>query len=1016
MSFAQRTGKMLVGDGVCTYDTLVSRRIAPGAVYTEFQFNDIRVNYYPRTMRVHLITIDVTNPYNSFATYLANDTYYAQNKQSQEVAFEKSRGLKPVASMTGGAFWQSALPNATMEGNEMEGTVVSNGIIKYESSDSGRKFYMDNLAHIGNTKLVASVKCGEKSLPITQINHYRDRVTSQTLALFCNGIPKSKCAEDKQKLGVDVRVRLTDNINIKKGVTTCEVIAVLDGCEHSIGDKEAILSGTGGAETFLRGLNVGDNVTIDIDYVDELGESIDMQQQVMRFGSYGVKDGQIIPSSQTNYADCLLGVSQDGKTMYMADFENSPNSNAPVNCFLQFMQQIGSYNAMGLDGGPSAEMTIDGAFVTTNAVDGFEGRYIPGGLMLYSTAPTDNVIADFDCMNSLPKTIKVGEMYAPMLYGFNKYGEMINKDAKSSSDILIECSAEIGAIAGDGCTFVAATPGVGYVSITAKSSGKTLSVPITVVDNCRLIVSPDYVFTGNGRACQLDVSYYYNGKVSQVNPKEVKWSYYDNGTIASCDNGLIVPGNEGSGVVYAEYSGVSDTVAIYVENVNDGVDYIDLTRNLEYGDVENIHLPSVPYSFALDVKANADGVMTLEYKLGEQTYEVKSGTIKKDSTWHCVVELDRDAISTYPVTLVSITSTGRRYYCSKLIAYYTSMTDLKDKVVRIECVDDARVMLKEGTNYVPQIVAYNVEGEVVEVDITTSDKFEMSCTPEIGLIADDRHTFVAKCKGEGYIFVKIKENGFVLSIPVVVVDAPDICVSPKYLFTGEGRSCQVEVAFVNGGMEQAVDPNTIEWSTNDSKVVLSCENGYVVPGSSGLAEVYARCDGKCDTLLVHVENLIYPSYSVDLSGSISDGHVENVHVPSVPYSLKMHLTSMADGQIEVVYTLGFDTCRLVSPKMIQGEEWLCEVQFDRGAITTYPISIVSIGGSANPMCDSLRAYYAPKQKGDLDDDGKVTISDVNIVLSAYLNGDEDSVMDVDGDGVVSIGDVTEIVFLYLMQN
>lgn len=1016
ISYAQRLGKMIVGDGECTYDTLEHRRVAPGAVYTRLQFNNISENGALRKMRVHYVTVDITNPYNSFATYLSNDKYYGMNKQHQQVQFEKNRGLKPVVSMTGGAFWQSAIHSETMEGNEMQGSVVSNGVIKYENSDSGRKFYVDGLAHIGNTRFVASVAKGNEAYTIAQVNHYRDHSDqNQLITLFANGIPMSKCSDAAKNNGMDVRIKLLDAKHVKTGKTSCKVVEVMHGCGHAIGEGEAILSGVGNAAAFLSTLAVGDVVELDVAYLDAAGRDIDMQQQVFRFGNYGISAGVITPSPWENYADCLLGCSQDGKTMYMFDFENSPESDASVNSFLQCMQQLGVYDAMGLDGGPSAEMTIDGSFVTTNAVDGFEGRYIPGGLMLYSTAPFDDVVADVDVMNESSISLKVGQQFAPTMYGFNQYGEMISNDAKRNSGVVISCIGEIGEILEDGCSFLATTAGSGALNIEVKSTGRKYSIPVVVKDDYRVEIEPNYLFTGEGRECQLQATYSKNGERLDVDPDKVKWSFYDNGAVVSCENGLVVPGINGTTIVCAEYAGVIDTIFVDVENLMEEVDCLDLTRKLEYGDVDNIHIPSVPYSFALDVKANSKGRITFEYLLGETLVTVETDMLAKDSVWHYEAIIDRDDIGTYPVTLKSISSTGR-YYCSKLVAYYSESYEEKElDIASVECVNASNLVLHVGDVFIPQLETYNINGDMISDDAKGSDGLILSCTESIGEMSSDGYTFTAKKCGEGFIYVKIKSTGSVLSIPVKVIEGNGIQINTHYLFTGEGCCYQLDVVASIDGTVSKVTPEDVIWTTNDPSVVLKCENGYIVPGHDGFAEVYAEYLSYRDTVVVHVENLESSVYAISMSYAIDEGCVENTRIPSLPMGLLLEAKAVTDGYMRLVYTMGADTCVVETEKMNAGETWRYNVEFDRSVMNAFPVKIVSLTGSSSPYCQKIKVYYAPKKTGDLNDDGEITIADIKFMLSCYLGEQVEiySSPDIDEDGIVSINDIVRLLNLYL---
>lgn len=667
-AYSQRYGRVLVGGEQCEYDTVIHRHVAPGAMYTQYHFDRIRDGFYYSTMTVHVIEVDVTNPYNSFSPYISKDQYYVASKQTHDIRYRKEKGLKPVASMMGSAFVQTNGEGAYRKANEVVGKVVSDKEIIYEESWNSRTFYMDDLAHIGNLVFKASVINGDNSCPITMVNHHRDHA-GQNIALFCNGVPSSLSSSSTLSNGVDVRVRLKDNNIIGAGQTTCEVIEKMNGCGHAVGNGEAILSGIGNAATFLNTLVPGTEVVIDVKYMDEQGASIALTQGIEKFFAFGVKEGVVIPTDQKDYAICAIGCSKDGKKLYMADLENSPRSRASVQRFLEFMQQIGVYNLLPLDGGPSAEMTLDEEFISISSVPGFEGRYVPNGAILYSVAPDDDKIASIECTNGYGVNLKYGETFVPMLYAFNQYDEMILADAKNSGQVKITCSANIGRIADDGYTFVAEGGGDGVLTVEVPESEFKMTIPVFVEDNCSLEIVPHYFFTKTGRGCQLKVMYTKNGVKEELNPADVEWSVNYSQIIKGWKNGYIEPAKDGLAEVYAQYNGIFDIMNVEVENIPAGATYRDLTGALYYSDVDSVRLPSVPLSFTIALKARRAGNITLNYLTGSEAHSIESGDLDVGEIWNCHVTLKEGDLDSYPVTLVSIAGSANPS-ALKLYSYY----------------------------------------------------------------------------------------------------------------------------------------------------------------------------------------------------------------------------------------------------------------------------------------------------------------------------------------------------------
>ena len=689
---AQRSGNMNIGDAEATYDTLVHRHIAPGATYTQFQFDKIKAGQFAYKMKVHLVTIDITNPYNSFSPYLAKDEYHNVSKQHTDVKLKKSQGLKPVASITGGGFIQSNADLTTHTAYEVAGALVENGKILYENSKAKRTLYIDDKVHIGTPTFAGSVAYGSKTHAIGQINHHRDHYDGAgQISLFCNGIGKSLCSDAKASSGVDVKVRLRSKDYIGVGDTECEVIEVMDGCCHTMNQDEAILSGAGDAEAFLRGLKKGDDITISLGYKNEMGEKVDVQQQVTQLFQYGIYDGQIRPSDMSNYAICVVGCSEDGMTLYMGDLEISDSSNAPVQLLLEFLHEIGIYNVLSLDGGPSAEMTIDGEYVTTNSIGhGFNGRYIPAGLMLYSTAPNDDNISSIECTNNHALLLRKGDTFEPVVYGYNQYYEMIDNDARTSSAIEITCSESIGMMDEDGYTFIATSNGTGEITIRVKSTGYFITIPVTVTDNRQLNITPDFVFTGEGRECQVGVDMMVNGTRTPVKASDVEWSTNNGHVISSCEGGLIVPYIDGYAELYAEYAGLKDTILVYVENLDYDTDMLELAKDADASTMTGLHIPSVPYAFSIDLYSNVDDSICITYTTGTDTCQIGNDNARKGDVWQCYITLDREKISTYPVDICHVTGKGD-ITIQSLKAYYSITGDI-DKDGRVGYTDLAELI------------------------------------------------------------------------------------------------------------------------------------------------------------------------------------------------------------------------------------------------------------------------------------------------------------------------------------
>ena len=58
----------------------------------------------------------------------------------------------------------------------------------------------------------------------------------------------------------------------------------------------------------------------------------------------------------------------------------------------------------------------------------------------------------------------------------------------------------------------------------------------------------------------------------------------------------------------------------------------------------------------------------------------------------------------------------------------------------------------------------------------------------------------------------------------------------------------------------------------------------------------------------------------------------------------------------------------------------------------------------------------PAMAGDVNGDGEVNIADVNVIIDAILDGDENPAMDLNGDTEVNIADVSDVINIILSGN
>lgn len=661
-ALAEGTGTMRIQGVNCEYSTLIHRTVGPGVTYTQYQFEDMRIgDYIPYKMRTHLLTIDMTNSYNRLSPYIAEGKYYESTTQEGEVEREKEQGLKPFASCNGIDFIQSR-PSQSEPWEYMETRyhLVSDGLIRYENNSTQRRYYNDasNKGHVENLTMKAKVTSSKgASAEIGQINHFRDHVrNTNKLALFCNGMDIARDTHSSD--GVEVILKGGD---IRVGTNKLEVVSKHAGCGKYMSNGQHSITGVGAeVEAFLNGLSAGETVTIEIGYTDAAGGAVVPSNTYTSFIANCVTNGVPYGDPRYNVAYSATGVSKDGNTVYLAALEVSQYSDAPLRCLEDFLIAVGAWNACYNDGGPSAEMTVDGKFVTINSVGGgYNGRYTPNGIMLYSTAPNDNTLASVEYAEPSPFIkMRLGETFKLKLYGYNRYGEMIDDNAAQSNKVEISLSDNVGTIDGD--QFTATAEGRAEIRIGVAGQGTQITIPVFVEERKALIITPNKIFTCDGRNVQLKVQFAKGDEIFDVDPSDVEWRTDDRYVVTKCDNGLIVPFFDGIATVTGTYKDVVGKVTVEVENLyNESTEEVDLTYKAHYPDALDLQLPSVPRGMYLEISApetratNDDAVM-LYYQTGQKEVEKELVCKEGESAIRDTIMFDYDDPVGYPVIVKSI--------------------------------------------------------------------------------------------------------------------------------------------------------------------------------------------------------------------------------------------------------------------------------------------------------------------------------------------------------------------------
>lgn len=248
----------------------------------------------------------------------------------------------------------------------------------------------------------------------------------------------------------------------------------------SLSEGKYVISGHGTAKTFVDGLAVGDQLTISLSLLHN-GSALDATQvaggQPMILSGGQVLDTQSALDHLTSLNPrTAVGYDATGTrvTLLVVDGRSTISQGCVSRVLADIMREVGCSEAMNFDGGGSTTMYIQPLGGVVNKYTDSTERSVTNAVFAVATSPTDNEIAKIrfvDWNITLPKY----GYYQPVIYGYNRYGVLVDTDVKGYS---LSAPAELGEIINDGSTFFA--NGAGYAALTATYNGLTATVPITI--------------------------------------------------------------------------------------------------------------------------------------------------------------------------------------------------------------------------------------------------------------------------------------------------------------------------------------------------------------------------------------------------------------------------------------------------------------------------------------------------------------------------------------------------------
>ena len=495
---------------------LFQEPIAPGVVRYKYEVTRDKKN-----AQTNVVTVDLNNPYIKINTVAGGGTY--TNKATVSQMADRTNAV----ALVNGDFFTMQLQGVPLGASIIDGDMKSSPAVLTDIWSFG--IDENNTAFIDSTKFVGSVTAPNgKSYTIDGLNKtfywYQPskEYSHESKIQMYNSFWSSKSRGDKTAGEV---LLSEDNV--------VEQIVYRKNIDMKIPEGKKILQVSGGSERFMReNVKVGDKLQINTNIEPN-------RNWKMMIGGHAllVENGAIkkytkdVNSIGGVRARTAVGISQDGKTVYIVSAEGRTNRSPglSLNELSQFMLDLGAYKAMNLDGGGSTAMAVRNLgdlkrTRVTNPERNAGERKVVNGLGVFNTTTNTGVISDVKFESDL-NTIVGEQLNLKLKSGWDEFLNPI--DIKDRTYTVTDNSN--GANILNGLSYLSLTPGKYNLSVITDK-GENINKEINVADlsaYTKFNIDTKNKIIKRGMTLSLDTRGEYKGRKIKISPRVINYSFED---------------------------------------------------------------------------------------------------------------------------------------------------------------------------------------------------------------------------------------------------------------------------------------------------------------------------------------------------------------------------------------------------------------------------------------------------------------------------------------------------------
>lgn len=346
------------------------------------------------------------------------------------------------------------------------------------------------------------------------------------------------------------------------------VVSVVDGGHQAIPEEGVVLSvGPSASREGVEELAIGSRVSVTVgltlpafdgiapDIKDVIGGDV----RILNQGTVTTSAIRWINTPSAKYPRSLVGYSADRKKLVMAAVDGGSTLSSGVSYYeaADLMAALGCHDALDLDGGGSTAMWSAHAGILNRPRDGAE-RAVGNALYISLAAPADAEVASIRFADHA-RTMPVFGKYCPVVYGYNKYGQLVDTDVQG---VAFSIEEEVADIHGGEVIVLNA----GRFVLHGAKDGMSAEMPLTVLEGEAVEAERSNLLIDLNISAMPRLRSKVGDKYMEVSPAAFAWSSNDE-SVATVDEatGEIHGVSDGRATVTGTRGDISIALSVRVE-------------------------------------------------------------------------------------------------------------------------------------------------------------------------------------------------------------------------------------------------------------------------------------------------------------------------------------------------------------------------------------------------------------------------------------------------------------------